>query len=576
MIIFVSTTGDDSIGDGSSGSPYLTVSKAIQEASPGDEISIGSGTYAENIIINKSLSIYSQTGVPSDVILTSAVRTVLVAHSTNDVVVRDITITATSTTQEAVSISIQRDFSVNPSGLPVISTLCENVLIQNCIINFVNVGMAIHAKDSVVKKCTFNQSGVVSRYNLFLIYTIDNLSILENTHSTAVSPIRHAFWLTNTGAGEYRRNTLIIKQNTISVGTVNPGHFIFHELTNLHPSGDKFRYDVQGNTFNTTQASTGGFFILFPVNTTNLQNILSTENTSVIANNTVINPYRGWLYVELATATPSPMGDTYFNIYDNELTGDLVQRPNSYDVDGEQIVLLSTTPASTDGWVDIYVGSVKEVTLPTTTNESDALDILRDTLLRTYPGETINISLTLFSINTEDDPVVIVPIVHQSSDPLTDTDSQDLRVTVTNPNPDFRYLFLVLDTPYKESDTLTFVLKVFNNVTNELVTTDINADLEIVLGGSFAGRTFKLLKYVHPEYQSIGDLVETSTPGTYTFILNTSSLYSLQEDNGNGQVTTGTDWAWLWAAIITLAILLLISLRFIRRERQGNLLPKNS
>lgn len=574
MIIFVSTTGNDSTGDGSSEAPYLTISKAIQEAVPGDEISIGTGTYTEAITIDKSLTIYSQTGISADVIITSADRTVVVAHSTNDVVVRDLTITTTSTSFEAISITIQRDFSVNPSGLPVISTLCENIVIQNCIVNFINVGMAIHAKDSVVKKCTFNQTAVISRYNLFLIYTIDNLSILENTHTTAASPIRHAFWVTNTGAGEYRRNTLTIKQNTISVGSVSPGHFILHELTNLHPSGDKFRYDVQGNTFNTTEMSTGGFFILLPVNATNLQGILSTEETSVIANNTVINPYRGWLYVDLSVATPSPMGDTYFNIYGNEFTGTLVQRPTSYDVDGEQIVLLSTTPASTTGWANIYNGVVKEITLPTVTTETEALDILRDTLLITYPGETVNIPLTLFSINTEDDPVVIVPIVHQSSDPLTDTDSQDLRVTVTNPNPDFRYLFLVLDEPYRETDTLTFVLKVFNNVTNELVTMDINADLEIVLGGTFAGKTFKLLKYVHPEYQSIGDLVETSTPGTYTFTLNTSSLYSLQDENGNGQVPTGTDWAWLWAILSILAVLLIISFKYIRGNRPQKIIDR--
>lgn len=561
MEIFVSKTGNDSTGDGSSSSPYLTVGKAITEASPGDKVSIGAGTYSENIVVDKPLSIYSQSGVSTDVILISGDRTVIVANSTNDVTVRDITITTTSTTVEPVSISIQRDFSVNPSGLPVISTLCENILIQNCIINFVNVGMAIHAKDSVVKKCTFNQSGVVSRYNLFLIYTIDNLSILENTHITAVSPIRHAFWLTNTGAGEYRRNTLIVKQNTISVGSVNPGHFILHELTNLHPSGDKFRYDVQGNTFNTTDLSIGGFLILFSVNATNLQNIMSIENTSIIANNQVINPYRGWLYVDIGSATPSPMGDTYFNIYENTFSGTLSQRPGSYDVDGQTIVLLSATPASTTGWADIYNAVVQEITLPTATTESEALEILRETLLTTYPGEILNIPLTLFSINTEDDPTIIVPIVHQSSSPLSDTDSGTLEVILTNPNPGYRYLFLVLDEPYKESDTLTFVLKVFDNATNQLVTEDINAELEIVLGSALANRTIKLLKYVHPTYEEIGDLTESGTPGTYTFTLNTSSLYSLQTEESE---TTTTNLWWLW---ILVAILVVISIYMIYRRR---------
>jgi hypothetical protein len=561
MEIFVSKTGNDSTGDGSSSSPYLTVGKAITEASSGDKISIGAGTYSEDITVNKSLEIYSQTGVPADVVITSATRTILVAHSTNNVTVRDITITTTSTTVEPVSISIQRDFSVNPSGLPVISTLCENILIQNCIINFVNVGMAIHAKDSIVKNCTFNQSEVVSRYNLFLIYTIDNLSILENTHTVAASPIRHAFWLTNTGAGEYRRNTLIVKQNTINVGSVNPGHFILHELTNPHPSGDKFRYDVQGNTFNTTDLSTGGFLILFPVNATNLQNIMSIENTSVIANNTVINPYRGWLYVDIGSATPSPMGDTYFSIYENTFSGTLSQRPGSYDVDGQTIVLLSATPASTTGWADIYNTVVQQITLPTATTESEALGILQEILLTTYPGEILNIPLTLFSINTEDDPTIIVPIVHQSSSPLSDTDSGTLEVILTNPNPGYRYLFLVLDEPYKESDTLTFVLKVFDNATNQLITEDISADLEFVLGSALANRTIKLLKYVHPTYEEIGQLTETGTPGTYTFTLNTSSLYSLQTEENGGEESTNLWWLWILVAVLVVISIYMIYIR---------------
>lgn len=567
MVIFVSTTGNDLTGDGTSGAPYLTITKAIQEAVSGDEISIGSGTYPETVSVNKSLTIYSQSGTPSDVIISSADRTLVVAQSTNDVVVRDLTITTTSTTVEAITISVLRDFSVNPSGLPVITTLCENVLIQNCIVNFNKIGAAIHAKDSIIKKCTFNQIGAASSYNLFLLYTIDNLSILENVHTVATANLRHVFYITNSGAGDYRRNDLIVKNNNINITTVSPGHFILHELTTLHPSGDKFRFDVQGNNFSTTQVSTGGFFILFPTNSTNLQDILSTANTSVIANNTVINPYRGWLYVDISVATPSPMGDTYFNIYGNTFSGTLAQRPTSYDVDGETNVLLSATPASTVGWAQIYNGVVKEITLPTVTNETDALNLLRDTLLTTYPGEVVNIPLTLFSINTEDDPVVIVPIVHQSANPLTDTDAQTLRVTVTNPNTSYRYLFLVLDQPYRETDTLTFVLKVFDNDTNQLVTTNINAQLTIELGVSNAGKTINIVQYVHPEYQSIGSLTET-VPGTYTFTLNTSSLYSLQSENGGTPVET--NWSWLWIVFALVAISLVLSLWYVKRTSMRN------
>ena len=39
----VSTTGNDTTGDGSSGSPYATVSKAVSMSSNGDTIRIESG-----------------------------------------------------------------------------------------------------------------------------------------------------------------------------------------------------------------------------------------------------------------------------------------------------------------------------------------------------------------------------------------------------------------------------------------------------------------------------------------------------------------------------------------------------
>jgi hypothetical protein len=44
----VSTTGNDTTGDGSSGSPYATVSKAVSMSSNGDTIRIESGNYVES------------------------------------------------------------------------------------------------------------------------------------------------------------------------------------------------------------------------------------------------------------------------------------------------------------------------------------------------------------------------------------------------------------------------------------------------------------------------------------------------------------------------------------------------
>lgn len=47
--IYVTKTGNDSTGNGSVGSPYLTVQKGVDVARAGDTILIGTGTYAENV-----------------------------------------------------------------------------------------------------------------------------------------------------------------------------------------------------------------------------------------------------------------------------------------------------------------------------------------------------------------------------------------------------------------------------------------------------------------------------------------------------------------------------------------------
>jgi len=50
--VYVSTTGSDSTGDGSSGNPYATLSRAAQDAQPGDIIHIAEGSYSGGLHLN--------------------------------------------------------------------------------------------------------------------------------------------------------------------------------------------------------------------------------------------------------------------------------------------------------------------------------------------------------------------------------------------------------------------------------------------------------------------------------------------------------------------------------------------
>src|SRR5262245_55133291 len=52
-------------GDGSEADPYGSLSEAVDEASPGAVILIAAGTYAENVVVEKSLSLVASSNPDS-------------------------------------------------------------------------------------------------------------------------------------------------------------------------------------------------------------------------------------------------------------------------------------------------------------------------------------------------------------------------------------------------------------------------------------------------------------------------------------------------------------------------------
>ena len=55
-LIYVAKTGNDSTGDGSEATPYLTIYKGVQEMAAGDTVYVKSGTYNEKVFINTAHS----------------------------------------------------------------------------------------------------------------------------------------------------------------------------------------------------------------------------------------------------------------------------------------------------------------------------------------------------------------------------------------------------------------------------------------------------------------------------------------------------------------------------------------
>lgn len=358
---YVSTTGSNVTGDGSSGNPWQTIAFAITSAISGDTIKIFSGTYNETLSITKSLTIESENGVKTSVTIASTGTTITVQPSVNNVTIRNLTITSTSSSLHAIGLNITRDFSVNPSGLPVMATLIQNFMMDNCNINYNRYAVVMNAKNSTVQNCTLVQSGVVSSHTTFLLYTIDNVTISGNTHVTMTSGLSRFIYGTIAGGGDYKKNLLSVTGNTVNVtNDTSSGHFILIETAAMDPADltTKFRINVQNNTVTTNPTDQGGFVIVFPNGPTNFQNMFDSVTWSVIANNVVTNPYRAWLYFDISVSEPIPMGSTYFRIYGNTFTvPTATYRPLSWDVDTPTLnnnVFLSTTPVSIVGWPAVY------------------------------------------------------------------------------------------------------------------------------------------------------------------------------------------------------------------------------
>jgi nitrous oxidase accessory protein NosD len=166
-IIYVSTTGNDSTGDGSQETPYLTVAKGITMATAGDTISVGTGTYTETITINKSLTLTPTSGVKGDAKISSTANTLTISHSTNNVIIDKMEIISSGTSHNAITVSKQQSFTLNASGLPVLESLCDNIQITNCNIIYAKYGFAFNGKNSIISNNVLTQNVAVPQIHYF-------------------------------------------------------------------------------------------------------------------------------------------------------------------------------------------------------------------------------------------------------------------------------------------------------------------------------------------------------------------------------------------------------------------------
>lgn len=553
--IYVATTGSDVTGDGTSGNPYATISHAVTQAVSGDEVLIGAGTYPGALTINKSVTLRSQNGVKTDVVISHSTTTITVPPSTSNVYIRDLTITTTDTVNAAINLQITRDFSVNSSGLPDLSTQVDNFNLINCVVNYDKAAVTAHARNSRFLSNTLVQTGDASSHRGLLLYSIDNVTINDNVHETATAALSSFIYLTIIGGGEYRKNTLQVKNNLVNVvNAASSGHFLLCETTNPDPAdpSTKFRIDFQHNTFVTifSPLDTGGMFIIFPTSVSNFIDNFDSVNCSIVANNTVTNPYRGWVYFDIGVAEPAFSGSTYFRIYGNTAT-ELVPsyRPGSWDVDtpsSNANILVSATPDVATHWPAIYITTVHQFTSTAPLDQVDADNKLRDLMTTLYPGDISSIPLSLFSINGADNLEIVQPISGLGSGATSTSGA----VSISCPSipSGYKLLLLVLVPPYPglTDSKGSFAIKVYNTLTGEVLSIFDPVTLRFDAGAGNEGLTMSLSRYVHPNFIALSETVTEVLPHIYEFSLTTNSVYNLSSPTP----TSGFPWHWVYIPLI--------------------------
>ena len=71
-VIYISPTGSDAKGNGSSTNPYATISHAVGVAPAGAILMIAPGTYTESVTVTKPLTLESESSQPTNTIINAA------------------------------------------------------------------------------------------------------------------------------------------------------------------------------------------------------------------------------------------------------------------------------------------------------------------------------------------------------------------------------------------------------------------------------------------------------------------------------------------------------------------------
>jgi len=119
-IIYVSPTGSDAKGNGSSTNPYATITHAVGVAPAGAILMIAPGTYTESVTITKPLTLESESSQPTNTIINAAGElngVAITGANANGTTIEGLTVENANAegiyVQDASHVTVQYDYALN-------------------------------------------------------------------------------------------------------------------------------------------------------------------------------------------------------------------------------------------------------------------------------------------------------------------------------------------------------------------------------------------------------------------------------------------------------------------------------
>jgi hypothetical protein len=346
-IYYISATGSDTTGSGTSGSPYQTVEKCLTVATNGDTIKAMSGTYSVTSTINvtKQVTITSNTGVKTDVIFSG---TTIFNIQNSNVNITYITL-QTNSVNELISID-------RMSTGQTIPTFFTGSVISNCNIKYVTRALVLNGSFTVNNNVFTRMSGT-NVATIITVYGTRLTSSINLNTFTDSSPVQYILYFSSsTGSGTYidycnsKGGSITITSNTINYTYASQvTSFIYFDYFNQYINATGSNYNINTKlalTINSNNVSTKESKFIVITITSNL-NMFSTCN---INNNTVNNTGYGVIHLDkpvdstTVTIQNDDLTRNLFKIYSNVLTS-YVPTINNYN-------LVPTVSTSTSYYAD--------------------------------------------------------------------------------------------------------------------------------------------------------------------------------------------------------------------------------